>query len=111
MAVMPTAAPRAIPDLGLMEVSALIASGAVTPLEVTEAVLARISAIDTSLRTYVALAAGRGLVRGPLHGVPVALKDLCETDFARLRPECGFMRTIGPGGMPRWSRGWNAQGR
>lgn len=94
--VTPSGRPRALPDLGLMEVSALIASGAATPLDVTEAVLARIAAIDGTLRTYVTLTAehalsraaqateerARGLLRGPLHGVPVALKDLCETDFA-----------------------------
>ncbi|HEY0276484.1 MAG TPA: amidase, partial [Paenirhodobacter sp.] len=87
---------REIPDMSLTEVSALIDSGKASPLEVTQAVLDRIAAIDGSLNSYVTLAAdyalrraeeataerARGLVRGPLHGVPVAVKDLCETAFA-----------------------------
>lgn len=87
---------REIPDLSLLETRALIASGAASPLEVTEAVLDRIDAVDPALNAYLtltrahALKAARiateerakGLDRGPLHGVPFALKDLYETDFA-----------------------------
>lgn len=87
---------RTIPDLSLLETRALITSGAATPLEVTEAVLARIDEVDSRLDAYVTLTRAhalesaeratkeraRGLDRGPLHGVPLALKDLCETAFA-----------------------------
>ncbi|MEI4472088.1 amidase [Frigidibacter sp. MR17.24] len=89
-------ATREIADLSLLEASRLISGGAATPLEVTKAVLARIEAVDPRINSYVtvtrehALARAaqateeraRGLDRGPLHGVPVAVKDLCETDFA-----------------------------
>ena len=87
---------RDIPDLSLTETSALIASGQATPLEVTEAVLSRIDAVEDKLTAFIALTRDRalekaeiatkeraaGLDRGPLHGIPFALKDLCETDFA-----------------------------
>lgn len=87
---------RALPDLSLLEISAVIARGAATPLEVTEAVLARVDALDPKLSAYIAVSRdhaleaaetatrerAQGLNRGPLHGVPLALKDLCETDFA-----------------------------
>ncbi|MEB3419176.1 amidase [Salipiger marinus] len=87
---------RDIPDLSLTETSALIASGQATPLEVTEAVLQRIDAVEGKLNAFITLTRERalekatlatkeraaGLDRGPLHGIPFALKDLCETDFA-----------------------------
>lgn len=87
---------RDIPDLSLMETSALIASGAATPSDVTEAVLGRVAEVDGALNAFITLTADRarekaeiatkeraaGLDRGPLHGIPFALKDLCETDFA-----------------------------
>jgi len=85
-----------IADLSLMQVSGLIAAGAITPFDVTEAVLARIARVDQRLTSFQTVLADRarekaaeatrerqaGLDRGPLHGVPIALKDLCETSFA-----------------------------
>ncbi len=85
-----------IPDMSLMQVSALMASGAATPTDVTEAVLTRIAKVEPALNSYQVVLADHarekaatataerqaGLNRGPLHGVPVALKDLCETAFA-----------------------------
>src|SRR5689334_4517813 len=64
-----------------------------SPVEVTEAMLARIETLDAHLRSYqtvtaeTALAEARaaeaeiaaGNWRGPLHGVPYAAKDLCYT--------------------------------
>lgn len=87
---------RDLPDLSLTEAAAMLAAGRVTPLDLTEAVLARIEDLDGRLFAYVtvtrdhALTAARtateeraaGLNRGPLHGIPLAVKDLCETDFA-----------------------------
>jgi amidase len=69
----------------------------VSPLEVMQAVLARIDAVDPALNAYVtlarepALAAARrataALRRGgslpPLHGVPVSIKDLTPTEGLR----------------------------
>jgi Asp-tRNA(Asn)/Glu-tRNA(Gln) amidotransferase A subunit family amidase len=65
-------------------------------VDVTQAMLARIARLDGALKSYVTVTAGRaleqarraeaeiarGFWRGPLHGVPLALKDLCNTDYA-----------------------------
>jgi amidase len=75
----------------LMEVAALIERRDVSPVELTEAMLARIDSLDRTLHSYLtvtperALAAARtaeaelarGVRRGPLHGVPIGIKDLC----------------------------------
>lgn len=80
----------------LTEVGELIARRVITSREVTEALLARIQRLDGRLRTYArvlddralrqAEAADReireGVHRGPLHGVPIAVKDLCWTEGA-----------------------------
>jgi amidase len=79
--------------LQLAELAALIKARKVSPLEATRAQLDRIAALDGALGSYalvmadaaVAQAAAAekeiaaGTYRGPLHGVPVAVKDLCWT--------------------------------
>lgn len=68
-----------------------------SPVEVTEAMLSRIAQLDSRWHSYAtvmaepAMAAARvaeqaiaaGQYRGPLHGVPVAVKDLCYTQGVR----------------------------
>ena len=77
----------------ITELAALIKSKALSPEEVTEALLNRIQELDPQYKSYVtvmaeqarasaqaaerAIAAGNYL--GPLHGVPIAVKDLCFT--------------------------------
>ncbi|MDC9826276.1 amidase [Devosia sp. ZB163] len=82
--------------LSLTAVSELIRTGVVSPVEVTRALLDRIGGIDGQLKSYTTVTAehalasarkaeselGQGIWRGPLHGVPVAVKDLCDTTFA-----------------------------
>jgi amidase len=82
--------------LSLIEVSARLRSGELKPTTLTETILARIGRLDGRLRSYTTLLAdramararaaedemNRGLWRGPLHGVPIAVKDLCYTDYA-----------------------------
>lgn len=85
------------PYATLTQVAAAIRRREVSPLEITEAMLARIERLDTRLHSYLtvtresALAQARaaegelarGLDRGPLHGVPIGVKDLCDTRGVR----------------------------
>src|SRR5690625_234549 len=82
--------------MGLTDLAELIRTRQVTSVEVTEALLGRIDSLDSRLHSYAhvsgetALEAAanadaevaRGHYRGPLHGVPVAVKDLCYTTDA-----------------------------
>jgi amidase len=79
--------------LEITELARLIQARKVSPVEVTEAMLRRIERVDARLFSYalvtpeVALEQARRaearIARreylGPLHGVPIALKDLCWT--------------------------------
>lgn len=79
--------------LSLEEASALIAAGELTPLELTESVLARIGSLEPHVNAFAAVSAEaaldqaheataeirRGTRRGPLHGIPVGIKDLIDT--------------------------------
>ncbi len=81
----------------MIELARMIATKAVSPVEVVRAHLDRIAALDPGLRSYItvcdetALAAARaaettlmaGQPLGPLHGVPYALKDLYDTAGVR----------------------------
>ncbi|MFT7383027.1 MAG: amidase, partial [Urechidicola sp.] len=76
----------------LAEVAAQIADGELSATEVTETMLARISALEPTLHAYYAVmgeqalraavtadtARNEGRPLGPLHGVPIAVKDLCH---------------------------------
>lgn len=79
--------------LSLSAVARLIEAREVSPVELTQMMLNRIATQDVRLHSYAtvmadeALAAARtaerdmqaGNYRGPLHGVPIAVKDLCYT--------------------------------
>ncbi len=76
-------------QLTIAEASRVIADGSLSPVALTEAYLERIAALDGELHSYVlvlrdqALAAARDLAagrpRGPLHGIPIGLKDIYKT--------------------------------
>lgn len=79
-------------DLSLAELSRKIKAGEISPVEATEACLERIAATDNALNAYVVVLADQaraaakqaeaeitsGGWKGPLHGVPVAIKDLYD---------------------------------
>lgn len=80
------------PVPSLAEASAGIAAGTLSPVALTEAALARIAALDPKLNAFITLTADRarqaaaaaeaeikaGKKRGPLHGIPYALKDIYD---------------------------------
>jgi amidase len=81
----------------LMEVAGLIKKKEVSPVELTQAMLERIAAHDGKLYSYLTVTSElalqqaraaeqditKGTYRGPLHGVPIAVKDLCYTKGIR----------------------------
>jgi amidase len=80
--------------LELTELSHRIHAREISPVEATTAELARIEKLDGRLKSYAHVMAEaaliraraaeaeimRGEIRGPLHGVPIAVKDLCWTE-------------------------------
>ncbi len=86
-----------IPFLSASLLSRLIAAKEVSPVEVTEAYLDRIAALDSKLNSYItvtgeqALESARDAERtiasggylGPMHGIPVAVKDQFNTAGVR----------------------------
>lgn len=82
-----------ITDFTLSEISEQIANRKVSPVELVQACLARIESLDSTLNTFITLSGDlaldaarqaeleirQGNIRSPLHGIPLALKDLFET--------------------------------
>jgi aspartyl-tRNA(Asn)/glutamyl-tRNA(Gln) amidotransferase subunit A len=82
----------AVTDWTVETLGDAIAARKISPVEATQDCLTRIERLDGSIRAFItldaegALAAARareaelagGLSRGPLHGVPLAYKDLCH---------------------------------
>ena len=95
--------PEDLALLTLKQASDLVRRKDASPVELTEACLARIDACDREINAFItvtreqALAAARemeaeirrGTRRGPLHGIPVALKDNIDT--------AGVLTTAGSG--------------
>jgi aspartyl-tRNA(Asn)/glutamyl-tRNA(Gln) amidotransferase subunit A len=87
-----------VPDLDLKGLSGAIQAKTISSVEATEAYLRRIERSDGVLQSYITvtpdLALGqarradaelaRGAGRGPLHGVPIALKDLIAVAGVRM---------------------------
>ena len=85
--------PTDIHFLAATELAELIRTREISPVEAATAMLARIKTVDPALHSYarlteeLALSQAKtaedelmaGRVRGPLHGVPIAVKDNCFT--------------------------------
>ncbi|MDW8212188.1 MAG: amidase [Roseiflexaceae bacterium] len=79
--------------LTIVEAADLLARREISAVELTEAYLNRIAVHDARLNSFITVTAdhalaqaraaddelARGMRRGPLHGIPVALKDLYDT--------------------------------
>ena len=92
-----TSSSRALHHLSIHEAAGLIQSRELSPVELTQAFLDRIESVDDQLKTYITLLPdsameqaraaeaeiSRGDYRGPLHGIPIALKDLYDTAGVR----------------------------
>lgn len=86
-----------LPFANITELADAYKRRALSPVEVTKAMLDRIARLDPKLHSFVTVTPdialeqarkaeaeiGRGEIRGPMHGVPVGLKDLCETKGVR----------------------------
>lgn len=80
-------------SLSLSEVSQLVRTKKVSPVEVTKDCLSRIERLNPKLNAFITVAGESALAearqaeaelqrdhwRGPLHGIPIALKDLVDT--------------------------------
>lgn len=83
--------------LSILEAAAAIKGGKLTAVDLTRQYLDRIARLDGDLSTFVTVTAGRALSaaaradeeiaagkwRGPLHGIPIALKDVIDVADVR----------------------------
>ena len=81
----------------ITQVASLIETKQLSPVELTEHILARIDAVDGRYLSYATVIADQAMTSaraaeaaissgnylGPLHGVPIAVKDLCFTTGVR----------------------------
>ena len=92
--------------LTLSEASELVRSKRVSPVELTQACLSRIEQINPKLNAFITVTADsalaqarqaeseiqRGSWKGPLHGIPIALKDLVDTAGVRTTAASGLFK-------------------
>ncbi|OAI39075.1 hypothetical protein AYO38_08370, partial [bacterium SCGC AG-212-C10] len=84
-------------ELTIAAAANAIADHELSPVALTEAYLRRIDLIDGAINSYISVTADRALAdarqaeteiaagqrRGPLHGIPIALKDIVDTEGIR----------------------------
>jgi aspartyl-tRNA(Asn)/glutamyl-tRNA(Gln) amidotransferase subunit A len=92
--------------MSIREVADLVRKKKVSPVELTTACLARIDRANPALNAFITITAEsalqqareaeaevkRGKWRGPLHGVPIALKDLFDTAGVRTTAASGVFK-------------------
>ncbi len=100
---------KPIPET-IMELAPRLRRKEVSPLELTRACLGRIERLNPALNAFIAVTAesalaearaaeveiSRGEWRGPLHGIPVALKDLIDTAGTRTTAASGLYQNRVP---------------
>ncbi|GBD23927.1 Putative amidase AmiD [bacterium HR29] len=92
--------------LTIAEAGRRLRAGEVTSAELTEACLSQIDAVEPVLNAFITVLADQALAdarradeelragrdRGPLHGIPVAVKDLCQTKGVRTTAGSDILR-------------------
>jgi aspartyl-tRNA(Asn)/glutamyl-tRNA(Gln) amidotransferase subunit A len=93
-------------SLTLSEASELVHSKKISPAELTKACLGRIEQLNPKLNAFITVTADSALVearaaeaeiqrgdwKGPLHGIPIALKDLADTAGVRTTAASGLFK-------------------
>jgi aspartyl-tRNA(Asn)/glutamyl-tRNA(Gln) amidotransferase subunit A len=94
----------AVTALSLTEAAQLVQRRQISPVELTRACLARIEKLNPSLNAFITVTAEAALAsariaeveisrdgwKGPLHGIPIALKDLLDTAGVRTTAGSGL---------------------
>src|SRR5947209_8996057 len=95
-----------VSQLSLSEASQLVRSKKVSPVELTHECLNRIERLNPKLNAFITVTADSALAearqaeaeiahdgwRGPLHGIPIALKDLVDTAGVRTTAGSGLFK-------------------
>jgi amidase len=96
--------------MSLQEIGRRITSRELSPVDLTERMLERIRKVDGTLKSYATVMAEQALAaagaaereiragkyRGPLHGVPIAVKDLCYTKGVRTMGGAAVLKDFVP---------------
>jgi amidase len=96
--------------LSLEDMARRIASRETSPVALTQQILARVASVNPMLKAYATLMADQALAdarvaekeiqagryRGPLHGMPIGVKDLCYTKGVRTMGGTAVLRDFVP---------------
>jgi aspartyl-tRNA(Asn)/glutamyl-tRNA(Gln) amidotransferase subunit A len=97
-------------DLGLAQAASEIRAGRISPVEYAQALLSRIDRLEPDLSAWVTIDRTKVLkeakacedeirgaqIRGPLHGVPIGLKDIFRTKGLRTTAGSRFLQDYVP---------------
>lgn len=100
--------------MSLTDTAEAVRTKKLSPVEIMDAVLHRVEKLNPRVNAYCALvgdsarkhaaeaetAVMKGEELGPLHGIPVSIKDLTFTRGIRTTPAPGFTRTSSRSKMP-----------
>jgi aspartyl-tRNA(Asn)/glutamyl-tRNA(Gln) amidotransferase subunit A len=103
--------PADLPWLTINEASHLLRTRKISPVQLTQVCLERIQRLNPKLNAFITVTADSALAqareaeaeiqkghwRGPLHGIPIALKDLFDTAGVRTTAACGLFKDRVPG--------------
>lgn len=95
-----------LPGISLAEAARLVQSKKVSPVELTKACLARVDQFNPKLNAFITVTADSALAeagaaeadiqhgewKGPLHGIPIAIKDLVDTAGLRTTAASGVFK-------------------